>query len=208
MVKSEQDAKKACTQVKCPVANCGANVGKASAVLHMSFHQLNGDNDTSICGFCGKAGHDPPVQNKTGKKWSFPAACGFAGHNLTLKSLKIISSASPFSNYPMKCEQCSEVIWRFDFENHFRIAHKDEICPPVGVVSKSEKQILKLKSQKGKPKMLKKDFDRLSDAELKLFSYKDFWNSSKHTWASGDAGRFGKQNSAKMKELFGEENFV
>ena len=73
---------------------------------------------------------------------------------------------------------------------------------------KAKKNILNIKSQKGKAKMLKKDFDRLSDAELKLFSYKDFWNSNKHSWATGDAGRFGKQNSKKLKELFGEENFV
>ena len=38
VVKSENGAKKSCTQVSCPVSNCGATVSKTSAVLHMSYH--------------------------------------------------------------------------------------------------------------------------------------------------------------------------
>ena len=41
----------------------------------------------------------------------------------------------------------------------------------------------------------------------KLFSYKDFWNPKTHNWASGDSGRFGKQNSERLKKMFGAENF-
>ncbi len=78
---------------------CNTKVSKASAVLHMSYHQLEGDSEKCICGFCGKSGHAPKL-NATGKKLVFPAECGFAGNNLNVKSLKTISSASPFSNYP------------------------------------------------------------------------------------------------------------
>ena len=67
---------------------------------------------------------------------------------------------------------------------------------------------MKRKSANSKPKMSKKDVDRLSDEELKLFSYTDFWEVKKQTWLSGDAGRFGKQKSTKLKELFGAENLV
>ena len=75
-------------------------------------------------------------------------------------------------------------------------------------MSQAEKNILQHKSAKSKLKMSKKDFDRLSDEELKLFSYTDFWSVKKHTWASGDGWRFGKRKSTKLKELFGAENFV
>ena len=146
--------------------------------------------------------------NATGKKLVFPAECGFAGNNLNVKSLKIISSASPFSNYPMKCGACDAFIWRFDFQKHYKNKHEGEDCPPDAILSQAEKNILQHKSAKSKLKMSKKDFDRLSDEELKLFSYTDFWSVKKHTWASGDAWRFGKRKSTKLKELFGAENFV
>ena len=132
----------------------------------------------------------------------------FPGKNLNVKSLKTISSASPFSNYPMKCGACDDFIWRFDIEKHYKNKHEGENCPSIGILSQAEKNILKRKSAKSKPKMSKKDFDRLSDEELKLFSYTDFWDVKKKTWQSGDAGRFGKQKSTKLKELFGAENFV
>ena len=99
------------------------------------------------------------------------------------------------------------MIWRFDVEKHYKTDHKDEVCPVIGMISKEEKKILKDKTHKSKPKMNKRDWDRLTDKELKLFSYKDFWNPKKHDWASGDSGRFGKQNSERLKKIFGAENF-
>jgi len=65
-------AKKSCSQVSCPVADCGATVGRTSAVLHMSYHQIQNHNEVPICGFCGKDGHGPPVLNKTGKNGLSP----------------------------------------------------------------------------------------------------------------------------------------
>lgn len=120
----------------------------------------------------------------------------------------VISSASPFSNYPMQCDLCSKLIWRFDFEKHYELDHKGQTCPPDRIVSKEEEKILNAKTQKAKPKMLKKDFAKLTDEELKLFSWKDFWNPTKHAWATGEAGRYGKQHSERLKKLFGAENFV
>ena len=200
--------KSQCTQVSCPVSNCGATVSKTSAVLHMSYHQMKNENELPICGFCGKEGHGAPELNKTGKKWAFPEECGFAGNNLTQKALKVISGASPLSNYPLKCDLCAKIIWRFDLEKHYEKDHKDETCPVIGIISKEEKKILNEKTYKGKPKMVKRDWERLTDAELKLFSYKDFWNYKAHKWASGDAGRFGKQQSERVKRVFGAENFT
>ena len=63
------------------------------------------------------------------------------------------------------------------------------------------------KTTNAKPKMRRKDFDALTDEELKMFSHKDFWNSKKHKWQTGEGGLFGKQNSERLKNIFGAELF-
>ena len=55
--------------------------------------------------------------------------------------------------------------------------------------------------------MNKRDYDELSDEQLGLFPLTEFWDSKKGKWAAGDAGRFGKQNSEKLKLIFGAEKF-
>ena len=92
-------------------------------------------------------------------------------------------------------------------EKHYQPEHKDATCPAIGVISKEEKSILEKKSTNAKPKMRRKDFDTLTDEELKLFSLKDFWNTKKHKWQSGEGGLFGKQNSERLKKIFGAESF-
>ena len=56
--------------------------------------------------------------------------------------------------------------------------------------------------------MIKKDYDALSEKQLRFFPLEEFWNPKKSDWASGDAGRYAKQQSAKLKRIFGAEKFV
>ena len=53
--------------------------------------------------------------------------------------------------------------------------------------------------------MSKKDLDKLSDDSLKLLPLKDFWDANKKKWKKNSAGTFGKQQSSRMKRLFGKE---
>ena len=92
-------------------------------------------------------------------------------------------------------------------EKHYQTEHKDETCPQIGVISKEEKSILEKKSTNAKPKMRRKDFDALTDEELKLFSVKDFWSTKKQQWQAGEGGLFGKQNSERLKNIFGADLF-
>ena len=55
--------------------------------------------------------------------------------------------------------------------------------------------------------LLAKDFVKLTDDELLLLPLKDFWDSRKKQWKKNAAGGFAKQNSSRIKNLFGKSKF-
>ena len=48
---------------------------------------------------------------------------------------------------------------------------------------------------------------KLSNEELLLLSLSDFWDVRNKKWMSNVFGTFGKQNSSRMKRLFGKSKF-
>ena len=90
-----------------------------TALMHFSYHQMQGDGDTCICAFCGSTDGHMPTLNKTGKKYLFPDACCFAGNMLNVKKLQTIKCSFPLKNFPMECPSCSETFWRFDMKTAF-----------------------------------------------------------------------------------------
>ena len=110
------------------------------------------------------------------------------------------------ANYPLLCPVCNVLVWRFDLEKHFD-KHKQNKCPPEGIISSAEKAILKKNKHGSKNALTKSDLDQLNDEELKLFPLNDFWDSKKKEWKKSVAGNFGKQNNARMKSLFEENKF-
>ena len=105
----------------------------------------------------------------------------------------------------MECDVCHTLVWRYDFEKHMSSEHPDQDCPSI--VSAAEKEILTKKSKNSKKNLKISELQKLSDDALKLFPLKDFWDSSKKDWAKGSYGVFVKQQSSRIKLLFGEENF-
>ena len=89
-----------------------------------------------------------PTINRTGAKWSFGEPCAFAGNTLNSKKLKKIELSSPLKNFPMKCTQCDEWVWRFDMPKHFIKEHPQKEMPSAAVVSDAEKDILTKKKRK------------------------------------------------------------
>ena len=55
--------------------------------------------------------------------------------------------------------------------------------------------------------LLISDLNKLADGELKILPLKDFWDAKNKKWKQNTYGVFGKQQTARMKRLFGENNF-
>ncbi len=85
--------------------------------------------------------------------------------------------------------------------------HSDQACPPEGTVSDAEKGILNKKAKRVQNGLNKRDLDKLTDGELRMLPLKDFWDPKKKEWKKSTAGIFGKQNSTRMKRIFGESKF-
>ena len=92
-------------------------------------------------------------------------------------------------------------------EKHMATKHSGQNCPPEGIVSAAEKEILAKKTRNTKNNLKLADLKKLSDDTLKLLPLKDFWDSSKKEWKNKTYGTFAKQQSSKMKRIFGKENF-
>ena len=107
----------------------------------------------------------------------------------------------------MECSICNKDFWRFDLAKHFEKEHSGTPCPAVGVISEAEKEILIRKSKNSKNSLNRKDLSKLSDSALKLLPVKDFWDSAKKEWKSNAYGTFAKQQSQRMKRLFGTQAF-
>ena len=148
-----------------------------------------------------------PTFNKTGKKYLFPDACSFAGNTLNVKKLQTIECSFPLKNFPMECPSCSETFWRFDMKKHFTISHPEEVIPEMAVIPEEEQNLIKKKKSFRKNCLKKEDLERLVNKELALLPIGDFWDIKKKKWKSNVYGNFGKQNSVRMKEVFGQENF-
>ena len=151
-----------------------------------------------------------PTLSDSKKKWEFGDLCAFGGHTLNVKKLTTIECSLPMANYPLKCPFCpdEQLIWRYDMGKHMETKHPDEISPAEGIVSKEEKEIINKKLKNTRNCLLKTDLEKLSDEALKLLPLKDFWDSRKKEWKSNAYGTFAKQQSARMKRLFGAENFT
>ena len=77
-------------------------------------------------------------------------------------------------------------------QKHFEKKHPGKECPPDGIVSAEEKEILRKKKENSKNNLL------ISE---------DFWDAKTKKWKQNNYGIFGKQQTARMKRLFGENNF-
>jgi len=115
----------------------------------------------------------------------------------------------PIANYPLQCPFCpdSQLVWRYDMQNHMKAKHADKSCPTEVLVSNAEKEITNKKAKNTRNNLLKTDLGKLSDAALKLLPLKDFWDSTQKKWKSNVYGTFAKQQSQRMKRIFGAENF-
>ena len=150
--------------------------------------------------------HDGPVRSKTGAKWEFSDPCLFAGNKLNVKKLQTIESSFPLKNYPMSCTFCEKTVWRFDMLLHMK-EHPDEECPAEGVVSEAEKGLLRAKKKRTANALSARDLGKLTDDQLRLLPTKDFWDESKKKWKTNYIGTFAKQNSLRMKRIFGPAAF-
>ena len=108
----------------------------------------------------------------------------------------------------MECPVCNELVWRYDMGKHMSLKHPDQDCSPEAIVSAAKKEIINEKSKNSKKNLKISDLQKLSDAALKLLPLKDFWDSSKKKWTKSQYGTFARQQSSRMKRLFGEENFI
>ena len=123
------------------------------------------------------------------------------------KKIKTIECSFPLKNHPVTCPSCSEKVWRLDLPNHFTISHPGEIIPDVAVIPEAEKSLLKKKKSFRKNALKKEDMVRLTDNELLLLPHMGFWDNRKKNWKTNIYGNFGKRNSDRMKNLFGQEKF-
>ena len=92
-------------------------------------------------------------------------------------------------------------------KKHFTISHPEEVIPEIAVIPEEEQNLIKKKKSFRKNCLKKEDLERLVDKELALLPLSDFWDIKKKKWKSNVYGNFGKQNSVRMKEVFGQENF-
>ena len=152
--------------------------------------------------------HLPKMEQKYDVKWVFGSECDFNSHTLNAKKLGTIECSFPVKNYPMECGFCKESFWRHDMEKHFAKDHPGQECPTDGFISAQEKEILKKKARNTKNNLLISDLSKLTDAALKILPLKDFWDAKKKEWKKSVYGTFGKQQSVRMKRLFGESNFA
>ena len=203
----QKSGKKQCAQVTCSIGACeNRKVQLKNALIHFSIHQSNGDNDKDTCALCGQDGHMPTL-NSSGKKWIFPEACRFAGNTLNVKKLKVISGTSPLANFPVKCGNCNKMVWRFNMEDHHTRLHSDKPCPDTAKVPSAEKSLLLKKSKNTKNTLSAACLKKLTDPEILLLPLSDFWDAAKKKWKANVFGTFGKQHSARLKRLFGENKF-
>ena len=172
----------------------------------MTIHQMNTDEEVCICAICGGPGHMPKLSSTT-KKWVFDSDCDFSTHTLNAKKLQMIECSLPVKNYPMECGICKEYIWRYDMQKHFEKKHPGKEFPPDGIVSAEEKEILRKKKKNSKNNLLISDLNKLTDGALKILPLKDFWDAKTKKWKENNYGIFGNQQTARMKRLFGENNF-
>ena len=127
---------------------------------------------------------------------------------LNKKKIETIECSFPVSNYPMKCPVCNELVWRYDIGKHMSSKHPGQACPPEAVVSEAEKELINKKSKNSKKNLKISDLQKLSDDALKLLPFKYFLDSSKKKWTKSQYGTFARQQSSRMKRLFGEQNFI
>ena len=120
---------------------------------------------------------------------------------------KVVGRKLRRSNAPSRWKISHEKFWRFDLPNHFKISHTEEIIPGVAVIPEAEKSLLQKKKSFRKNALKKEDLERLNDSELLLLPLTDFWDSKKKNWKTNVYGNFGKRNSDRMKNLFGQEKF-
>tara|TARA_B100001123_G_scaffold258076_1_gene287664 strand:- start:157 stop:483 length:327 start_codon:yes stop_codon:yes gene_type:complete len=77
---------------------------------------------------------------------------------------------------------------------------------PGSLSSRKQKRVCCRRSFR-KNALKKQDLERLNDSELLLLPLTDFWDSKKKNWKTNVYGNFGKRNSDRMKNLFGQEKF-
>jgi len=90
---------------------------------------------------------------------------------------------------------------------HMGSKHPEQDCPPEAIVSTAEKEIITKKAKNSKKNLKISDLQKLSDDALKLLPLKDFWDSAKKDWTNSQYGIFAKQQSSKIKRIFGNQNF-
>ena len=130
--------KKSCLFVVCNIDTCdNAKIQFSNAYLHLSRHQLHNHSDFDACVVCGKSDHMPSVS----ANMISGDSCHFAGNSINAKKTKNIECSLPLANHPLKCDQCQNMLWRFDFQSHFE-RDGEETCPQVGIISETEKDIL------------------------------------------------------------------
>ena len=90
---------------------------------------------------------------------------------------------------------------------YFTISHPEEVIPEMAVIPEEEQNLIKKKKSFRKNCLKKEDLERLVNKELALLPIGDFWDIKKKKWKSNVYGNFGKQNSVRMKKVFGKSNF-
>ena len=163
----------------------------------------------SLCEICGCPGHMPELSS-TGKKWVFGSDCDFSTHTLNAKKLQMIECSLPVKNYPMECGICKEYIWRYqyDMQKHFEKKHPGKEFPPDGIVSAEEKEILRKKKEEFKKQSSDLGSEQAHGWCIENSPIKGLLGRKKNKkWKQHDYGIFGKQQTARMKRLFGENNF-
>ena len=147
-----------------------------------------------------------PKLSKSGKNWIFEEPCLFTGNSLNVAKCKTIECSNPLANYPVLCLECNTNVWRFDMHSHYQREHGTN-CPDVGTISDPEKGILNKKKKNTKNALTLRDLESLTDEEIQLLPLKDFWNSATKEWKKSNAGNLGRQQTNRIKIIFGQNKF-
>ena len=141
------------------------------------------------------------------KFWDFPASCSHPKKALNASKLAKISLNQPLANFPIKCEYCDTLVYRYALEDHVQKEHPGQDVPGIAVISADEKNLVLGKNFQSKLPMQVPDMKKLKDSEIALFPLSDFWDRKASQWKSSKMGAWAKANSVKMKRIYGAESF-
>eukprot|EP01083_Nonionella_stella_P076789 209398_1 len=112
-----------------------------------------------VCYFCGKrslrALCEVTIVLPPGKSANYLISCACLGAERQIQSLMYsrlsnFSESSPYRNHPTVCKICHCIIWRWNAVKHYKNCHPHPtVCHPNLIVSKFEKDCVKLVNYKG-----------------------------------------------------------